>query len=570
MPDQNQILLHTKLHRPRLPHDLVMRTRLVEWLDNGWDHPLTLVCASAGFGKTTLVCSWLVRLNVGGRERSASLPSAWLSLDENDSDLNLFLRYFIAALRTIFDDVCEETLALLQAQQQFPQSVLFATFSNELEQLPGEAILVLDDYHLVHGKEVHDLLNHLVRHWPEKLHLVLISRISPAIPLDSLRARGMIRDLRTRDLRFTADEMAEYLGQSQAALLSQEEIRLIEGRFEGWPAGLRLAALSLRSRDSQESVLLAISHENPNIAGYLLDEVLSHQLPAIHTFLLKTSILDRFCAPLCEAVVGESDPAWDARACLDWIEKSELFIISLDDKRRWYRYHHLFQELLQQRVSTGMTPVERNNLHLRASAWFAEQGLIDEALKHALASGDLDLAARQISAGLREVLNREDWPTLERWLRLLPEEMIQRNPALLMVRVWLLELTWRLELQATVIQQVEELLGSGTAATLPANELQILQGQIYMLKAQQVYFFNLTGRAIELSRDAILLLPASWSFVRGAAMLYLGLATQASGEVAAAETLLLHEYEFLQRQERYLSPDPPAIPGLHLPVDRPA
>ncbi len=381
MSDQNQILLHTKLHRPRLPHDLVMRPRLVEWLDNGWDYPLTLVCASAGFGKTTLVCSWLVRLNVGGREGSVSLPSAWLSLDENDSDLNLFLRYFIAALRTIFEDVCEETLALLQAQQQFPQSVLFATFSNELDEIPGEAILVLDDYHLLHGKEVHDLLNHLVRHWPEKLHLVLISRISPSMPLDRLRAKGMIRELRTRDLRFTADEMAEYLRPSQAALLSQEEFHLIEERFEGWPAGLRLAALSLRSKDSQESVLLALSHENPNIAGYLVDEVLSHQLPAIHTFLLKTSILDRFCAPLCEAVVGESDPAWDARACLDWIERSELFILSLDNKREWYRYHHLFQELLQERLSAGMTVEEKNDLHLRASAWFEEHGLIDEALQ---------------------------------------------------------------------------------------------------------------------------------------------------------------------------------------------
>jgi LuxR family transcriptional regulator, maltose regulon positive regulatory protein len=544
MSDQKQILLHTKLHRPRLPYDLVMRPRLVEWLDNGLDHPLTLVCASAGFGKTTLVCSWLEQMDAGKGETSRSMPAAWLSLDENDSDLTLFLRYFIAALRTIFDDACAETLALVSSQQQLPQSILFATLSNELEQLPGEAILVLDDYHTVHGKEVHDLLNHLVRHWPEKLHLVLLSRISPPIPLDSLRARGMIRDIRTRDLRFTVDEMTEYLRQSQAeAVLSQADLRLIEGRFEGWPAGLRLAALSLRSEGSQESILLALSHENPNIEGYLVDEVLSHQLPAIHTFLLKTSILDRFCAPLCEAVIEEGDPAWTARACLDWIEKLELFILSLDNKRGWYRYHHLFQELLQPRLTAELGPDGVQALHRRASIWLEEHGLIEEALHHALAAGDLDLAARQMSAGLCEVLNREDRPTLERWLLLLPEEMIQRNPALLMVRVWMLELTWRLDLQAVVLQQVEELLNSETAAALPANELQLLRGQISMVKAQLAFFTNHTSQAMKLCREALLLLPPSWTFARGAATLYLGVSTQASGETDAAETLLLHEYE---------------------------
>src|SRR5512139_1466096 len=169
MPDPDQILLHTKLHRPRLQHDLVLRPRLVEWLNRDLDHPLTLVCAPAGFGKTTLVCSWLEGME-NGKDRTPSLPSAWLSLDENDSDLNLFLRYLIAAIHTVFEDACAETLALLLARQSPPQSVLFATFSNELEQLPGEFLLVLDDYHTIHGEEVHALLGELVRHWPKPLH----------------------------------------------------------------------------------------------------------------------------------------------------------------------------------------------------------------------------------------------------------------------------------------------------------------------------------------------------------------------------------------------------------------
>ena len=194
------------------------------------------------------------------------------------------------------------------------------------------------------AKEVHNLLIELARHWPKPLHLVLISRIDPPLPLTRLRAKGMLSEIRTQDLRFTPEETAAYLSQTQFAPLSQTALHLLEERFEGWPAGLHLAALSLRSAGSQESVLSALSSENPNITGYLVDEVLTHQFPAIHSFLLKTSILDRFCASLCEAIIGEIDTAWNARACLDWIERSELFLIPLDDRREWYRYHHLFQE----------------------------------------------------------------------------------------------------------------------------------------------------------------------------------------------------------------------------------
>ena len=344
-----------------------------------------------------------------------------------------------------------ETLALLQARQQIPQAVLFTTFSNELEELPGEAILVLDDYHTIHGMEVHNLLSELARHWPKPLHLVLISRISPPIPLDNLRAKGMLHEIRTQDLRFTPEETADYLSRTQFALMGHSALPLLEERFEGWPAGLHLAAISFRSAISQEAVLAALSSENPDITGYLVNEVLSHQFPAIRSFLMQTSILDRFCAPLCKAVIGEEiDPAWNARTCLEWIERAELFLIPLDDRREWYRYHHLFQELLQQRLAAEMAPDQVDSLHRLASAWFEEHGLIDEALHHALAAGDLDLAARQMSSGLCSVINREDWPTLDRWLRQLPEEKINQHPELLIIRAWVLNFLWRLDLQAQV------------------------------------------------------------------------------------------------------------------------
>ncbi len=287
MSASENILLLTKLHRPRLPHDLLQRKRLIEFLDHNSDSQLILVCAPAGFGKSTLIGTWLEAMDAHQGEREVCLPSAWLSLDENDSDLNLFLHYVIAALRTIDEDACEQTLLLLRAREIPPTAVLYATFSNELENLHREIILVLDDYHTVHGVEVHNLLGELVRHWPKPLRLVLISRLSPPIPLDSLRAKGLLSEIRTRDLRFTTEETAAYLNKTQFALMSQAALPILEQRFEGWPAGLHLAAISFRSAASQESVLSALSGENANITRYLVDEVLKRQIPAIQSFLLK-------------------------------------------------------------------------------------------------------------------------------------------------------------------------------------------------------------------------------------------------------------------------------------------
>jgi LuxR family maltose regulon positive regulatory protein len=543
MPKLDQIILETKLHRPPLLGDQLVRDRLLKLLDREADRPLLLVCAPAGFGKSTLIGSWLEKMAAGRGGKATPLPSAWLSLDQDDSDLNLFLRYFIAALRTMFKEACEETLVLLQARQQPPPAVLYTSLSNELAKLPEEFILVLDDYHTIHNAEVHNLLGELVRHWPKQLHLVLISRISPPLPLDSLRAKGMISEIRTRDLRFTTEETADYLSRTQFALMSRDTLSLLEERFEGWPAGLHLAAISFRSADSQEAVLSALSSENPNIAGYLVDEVLTHLNPAIHSFLLKTSILDHFCTSLCETIIGETDTAWNPRACLDWIERSELFIVPLDNRREWYRYHHLFQELLQQRLFAELAPDQVNALHHQASAWFEEHGLIDEALHHALAAGDLDLAATQMIAGLRDATNREDRPTLERWLRLLPEDMVQRQPGLLMIRAWALQFSWRLDLQAQVIDQVEKLLDSEARASLPAVDLQNLRGQILLIQAQQAYFKNKTVQAIDLCRQVLALLPTSWTFMRGGAMIYLGMSMQASGQGREAERLLSDDYE---------------------------
>jgi LuxR family maltose regulon positive regulatory protein len=543
MPDQNQILFQTKLHQPPIIRGMIERPQLLEQLNRGINCPLTLVIASAGFGKTTLVANWLELMAADQSVEASSFPTAWLSLDERDSDLELFISYLIAALRTIFTNACEATLALLQATQQVPLDILYATLSNEIDQLSMDFILVLDDYHTLHGTEVHGLLIELARHWPKRLHLVLISRMNPSIPLAKLRAGGMINEIRTSDLRFTVDEMTAYLSQAQIAPMPQAALRLLEERFEGWIAGLHLAALSLRSAGSIESVLSVLSSENPNITGYLLDEVFIRQFPAIYSFLLKTSILDRFCTELCAAVMGKVDSSWNIDVCLDWIERSELFIIPLDRHRKWYRYHQLFQESLQQRLTAEIKPDQVANLHRLASAWFAENGLVDEALQHALAAGDIDLAVRQMSAGLCEVINRQDRTTLGRWLRLLPEETIQRSPHTLMIRVWSLQFSWRIDLQIQVLKQVEKLLASAEGASLPADDQRLLCGQILGVKAQHAYLSNQTTQAIDLCREALALLPPSWTYARGGAMLYLGMSICASGQALAAERLLLDEYD---------------------------
>ena len=545
MPPVNLALLQTKLHRPRITRDLVVRLSLLERLNHGLDSQLTLVCAPAGFGKTTLICSWLERMAAGQALGYTSIPSAWLSLDENDSDLSFFLRYCIAALRTIFADACPETLALLKAPHPPPKTVLYTTLSNEIEQLPNRFILVLDDYHSIRGEAVHNLLNALVDHWPRPMHLVLISRISPPLPLASLRAKDKLTEIRTQDLRFTEAETNTYLEQALDKPLDQPAVAMLEERTEGWIAGLRLVSLSLGSAGETETILASLSGAERDIASYLADEVLSRQVPAIQTFLLRTSILDRFCTSLCEAILGETDPAWDVPACIDWLERAELFIIPLDNQRLWYRYHHLFQGLLQQRLQAGFGKEMVADLHRKAAAWFANEGMLDEGLSHALRADDLDLTARLMEQELRDVLNREDRPTLDRWLRLLPDGYIQRRPGLLMIKMWALEFSGYLGKMSKLLDKVDALVAADGGASLSRDQLQLLRGQILALRANEAFFSNQFTLSLTCSQEAMSLVPPSWRYLHGVTMMIWGMAMQSSGQAQVARRILLDEYESL-------------------------
>lgn len=370
-------LIKTKLHRPLPGRETLRRPRLIELLDSGRDLPLTLLTAPAGSGKTTLLCDWLT-----------SYPglSAWLSLDEGDGDLGVFLSYLVAAIQTAIPDACASVQAMLQAAELPPQHVLAAALSNEIDSLRAEAalaagqrlVLVLDDYHLLHSQAVDDLLIALLRHPSPALRLILASRSDPALPLAMLRARGQLLEIRFQQLRFDQEESAAYLSRVLTAPPSAETTAALVQRTEGWITALHLASLYARHAPDPDDLLSGAKVGDRYAMDYLVDEVLALLPAAIQDFLLKTAILDRLCGPLAEAVVGVDDPVGNGRAYLEWLEHANLFIIALDDQ--WYRYHQLFQRLLQSRLHEQQSRGQIAELHRRASAWFASHGLVEEAI----------------------------------------------------------------------------------------------------------------------------------------------------------------------------------------------
>ena len=519
-------LLHTKLQRPRVPRTLIARPHLWARLDRGLDKPLILVAAGVGFGKTTLVSSWLEEL-AGRASAAAPLPAAWLTLDENDGDLVLFLRYIVAAVRTVQAGACPETDALLHALRQPRPDLLFATVSNELARLPSDLLLVLDDYSAIRSKAVDEFLAALLRSWPQPLHLVLVTRFDPPLALPALRAKDEIVELRSRDLRFSPAETTQYLNQALLSPPDDKIIAAVQERAEGWIAGIKLAKLSLNTGTSRTELVAALASNDVNVTEYLADEVFSGQPPVIQAFLLQTSILDHFCAALCAAIVdsasidsasiddsgidsanvegagsGVAEPGWSVAACIAWLVRSNLFIVKLDgsdDRHEWYRYHHLFRDMLRQRAGAELAEVQLRHLHQRAARWFARQHLFDEALRHALAAGDLDLAVQVVEEGLPDALNREDWVTLERWLRMMPAMLVESRPWLLILRAWIMQFTWQLGAQLRVLEQIEALLdqpgpdqtgGQSGSDTQRAASRAHLEAHIALLRGQHAFYRN--------------------------------------------------------------------------------
>jgi LuxR family maltose regulon positive regulatory protein len=517
----NQLFLTTKLFIPATQPELVPRSRLLVQLDGAVaaGRGLILLAAPPGFGKTTLLAEWLAR-------HRQDLPAAWLSLDEDDNDPARFLSYIVAALRQV-----QPTLGRDLPAEQLASGVLkplLAGLINDLADLPQRFVLVLDDYHLIHDPQLHEALGFLLEHRPPPLHLVISTRADPALPLARLRARGQLLELRARDLRLTADEAEAFLRRVMCLDLPPAAVRALEQRTEGWVAGLQLAALSLQGQADPAGFVNSFSGSNAFILDYLVDEVLSRQPAHLRRFLLRTAILERFCAPLCDAMLGGAGGT--SQALLERLHRANLFTIALDDARCWYRYHHLFADVLQNRLQSEL-PDEVAGLHRRAAHWFAENGLPAEAVRHALQAGDGDWAAALIAPVIVELAQRGQHKTLAGWLDRLPEEALRERPHLTHWYAWSLIAIGRLREYERPLRLAEQAWrAAGNRAGL---------GEIANLRANMAYLAGDYSETIRQVRLALELLPAEDRFTRGGAMHALGGAHLLHGELVAAEQELI-------------------------------
>lgn len=527
-------LIRTKLYRPPVDENLVRRPRLIDLLNKGRHLPLTLVSAPAGSGKTTLVSDWLA---------SYPDPGTWLSLDEGDSDLAVFLHNFIGAIRIVAPGACRQTLALLQAAELPPLRVVAGQMINDIEDLRNDPalsearrfVLVLDDYHLVTGQAVNELLLEILRHPPQTMRLVLVTRSDPALPLAKLRARGQVLEIRRHNLLFTLEETQAFFDRAIEEPVSQEVVAFLAEKMEGWITGLHLAALNLRQASNPDIFLLDLKSSEHYAMDYLLDEALALQPPMIQELLLRTSILDRLNGPLCEAVTGWDDPERDGQAYLDWLERNNLFIVALDNHQQWYRYHHLFQRLLRNRLERQASASLIADLHRRASGWYASNGYVDDAITHALQAGDEAAAVQIVEAHRHEAMNQERWQQLEHWLRLIPRRLIDQRPELLLAEAWDLTRRWRLADLPHYLNRIQALLESTSPPELVAS---LLRAEVDALRSIVCYYLLDGERTFDLANSALQTLPMTYSTARGFAWMYCAAGLQAMGDIRGARNVL--------------------------------
>ncbi len=531
------IVLHTKLYRPGVPKSLIARPRLFAKLDAGLDGPLTLVTAPAGFGKTALVSSWLQALD---KDPDSSWISAWLTLDERDKDRDVFLKYFVAALRTIFPEACTETLDLLNAQRQVPTRILLNTLSNEIDALPRRFVMVMDDLHTAHGQSMSDTLNQWFQHWPRQMHLVLISRFNPPLPLTSLRAKGFLTEIRSSDLRFSRAEADEYFSHALRLPLDELTLGLLQERLEGWIAGLKIAMLFLGEQKSiNDLVATLLDHDTTFITDYLIKEVIADQPPQIQRFLLKMSILNQFSVSLAEALMDDDDGEYNAQECIDYIKTADLFLIQLDKQQEWYRFHHLFRDALRQKLSGTMPASQIKKMHARIADWFFAHNLSDQAIYHAMEASDLERATSYMEQTLCDILNREDRAALQDRLQLIPEELIAKSPSLLVMRAYLYAFRWEIGRMIQATRQAIALIDKND----PSESTQILLALTGVLEGSAYYDSNQYDQVISNNGRVLSELPVQWQYARGIAASYIGMGMHAAGRPEAAQQFLSGQYE---------------------------
>jgi LuxR family maltose regulon positive regulatory protein len=525
-------ILTTKLYLPRLRPNVVSRPRLLERLNGGLHCKLTLISAPAGFGKTTLVSAW-----IEGIER----PVAWLSLDAGENDLTRFLTYLVAAVQTIAPTVGEGVLHAFQSSQPLPTEALLTALLNDLTTIKDPFVLVLDDYQLLESQPVDQALTSLIEHLPPQMHLVITTREDPHLPLTRLRARGQLTELRAADLRFTASEAAAFLNQGMGLSLSVADIAALENRTEGWITGLQLAALSIQSHQDVAGFIRAFAGDHRYIMDYLVEEVLSLQPEAIRNFLLQTSILDQLSGPLCDAVTGQQE----GHARLEALERGNFFVVPLDDQRHWYRYHHLFAQVLSAHLMEEQ-PDQVSTLHRRASEWYEQNGSAANAIRHALAARDFERAANLMELAVPAMRSSRQEATLLGWLKELPNELIQCRPVLSVGSAWALLTIGELEAALARLRDAERWLDTaadpGELARAPSAQMVVvdegefrrLPAAIAVYRAAYAQILGDVPNTIKYSQRVLDLLPEEDHLVRGAATALLGLTFWTIGDLEEA------------------------------------
>jgi len=527
--------LHSSLQIPRLPRTLVERPRLLRQLDAALTSPLTLVSASAGCGKTTLLSAWAAR---------HSQQVAWLSLEALDNDQLRFWVSLILALRTRLPDGGEAALALLQSPQSMAMATILTALLNELASLPREIVLILDDYHMIEEKALHETLFFFLEHLPAGLHLVLSTRADPDFPLSRWRVQGQLIEIRAADLRFTPTEASLFLTEVMGLSLSEEQSRIVEQRTEGWIAGLQLTALSLQKQGDPSAFLQHVQGSHRFLLDYVQEEILQHQSAHMQRFFLQTAVLTRLNAALCEAVTGE--PA--SQELLEDAEHANLFLVPLDEERQWYRFHELFREALFARLRASQ-PEQIPLLHQRAAIWYEAQGFLHEAITHALEAKDAAYAADLIERVILPQSWRNEFPTLRRWLARLPRIVLQERP-------WL-SLTYASAVGSTsplgpgLLDQVKEPLELAEQGYLIRGNQAGLGGVLALRAALLVY----QGAFIEghtLAGQALALLPASEQQWRMVCFTLTGMGAALAGQPIQARQLLLQSQVLAEATVSYI------------------
>lgn len=537
-------ILSTKLYIPQTRKRSIFRPRLIDRLNEGLQVKLLLVSASAGFGKTTLVSEWVA--TIGHR-------TAWLSLDEQDSDPIRFWVHFIAALQTISSDIGKDILNVLQSPQSSSIDALLVSLINEIDTKSDDFIMVLDDYHLVENPAIDEAVAFFLKHLPPIMHLVITTREDPQLPLATLRARQQMTEIRVSDLRFTLSETADFFNQAMGLNLTADDIAILDKRTEGWITGLQLAALALARTQSTDakSFIQQFSGSHRFVFDYLIEEILNHQPNHIRQFLLQTSILDRLNAQLCDAVTGQDNGA----DILETLERGNMFVMLLDDQREWYRYHHLFADALQAHLDKEY-PDHISSLHSRASMWYEEDRLLGDAIKHALLASDFDRAANLIEVEWTVIQKNFEYAMFTKWMQSLSDELIHNRPVLCVAYSWVLIFQGDLNTAEYWLEIAERWLDKDEpdirrdAVVVNQDEWQLLPVTIAIVQTIHSQASRNTEDVIKYGQHALDLLPEDDHFRRAIPAGMLALAHWANGELETAYQLLFESRVTMQKAGR--------------------